>query len=99
MLERIHTKGANIKLATAPNLDECPPELKPLEYPFDLAWDKSIENRVPHDQVATAANALNIPYVECRVQASLVEGNTNITAPTALQQPIVVNSMIDTATD
>ncbi|XP_013112286.2 serine/threonine-protein kinase RIO3 [Stomoxys calcitrans] len=41
MLERIHTKGANIQLATAPNQDECPLHAKPLEYPFDLAWEKT----------------------------------------------------------
>ncbi|XP_030382895.1 serine/threonine-protein kinase RIO3 [Scaptodrosophila lebanonensis] len=41
MLERIHTRGASMNQATAPNQQECPDELKPLEYPFELAWEKS----------------------------------------------------------
>ncbi|KAH8403374.1 hypothetical protein KR222_011478 [Zaprionus bogoriensis] len=41
MLERIHTRGASINQATVPNQQECPDELKPLEYPFELAWEKS----------------------------------------------------------
>ncbi|EDV99085.1 serine/threonine-protein kinase RIO3 [Drosophila grimshawi] len=41
MLERIHTRGASINQATVPNQLECPDELKPLEYPFELAWEKS----------------------------------------------------------
>ncbi|CAD6998865.1 unnamed protein product [Ceratitis capitata] len=40
MLERIHTRGASIAAATAPSQEECPDELKPLTYPFDLAWEK-----------------------------------------------------------
>lgn len=45
MLERIHTKGASINQATVPNQQECPDELKPLEYPFELAWEKSQQVR------------------------------------------------------
>ncbi|XP_017152038.1 serine/threonine-protein kinase RIO3 [Drosophila miranda] len=45
MLERIHTRGASINEATAPNQQECPDELKPLEYPFELAWEKSQRDR------------------------------------------------------
>ncbi|XP_073826552.1 serine/threonine-protein kinase RIO3 [Musca autumnalis] len=75
MLERIHTKGANIQLATAPNQDECPLEAKPLEYPFDLAWEKTIQN----------------VNMECKVQAALAENKND------LPQPIVVNSITDTA--
>lgn len=40
MLERIHTKGADIQMATATNQDKCPLKLQPLEYPFDLAWER-----------------------------------------------------------
>ncbi|XP_005183146.1 serine/threonine-protein kinase RIO3 [Musca domestica] len=79
MLERIHTKGANIQLATAPNQDECPLEAKPLEYPFDLAWEKTMQN---------AAN------VDCKVQAALVE---NAKTESSMPQPIIVNSLTDTA--
>ncbi|KAH8271990.1 hypothetical protein KR044_012819 [Drosophila immigrans] len=45
MLERIHTKGASINQATVPNHQECPDEMKPLEYPFELAWEKSQQER------------------------------------------------------
>ncbi|XP_062121341.1 serine/threonine-protein kinase RIO3 [Drosophila sulfurigaster albostrigata] len=45
MLERIHTKGASINQATVPNQQECPDELKPLDYPFELAWEKSQQER------------------------------------------------------
>ncbi|XP_017858154.1 PREDICTED: serine/threonine-protein kinase RIO3 [Drosophila arizonae] len=45
MLERIHTRGASINQATVPNQMECPDELKPLEYPFELAWEKSLLER------------------------------------------------------
>ncbi|XP_068141546.1 serine/threonine-protein kinase RIO3 [Drosophila tropicalis] len=45
MLERIHIRGPSIHQATAPNQQECPDELKPLEYPFELAWEKSQEDR------------------------------------------------------
>lgn len=41
MLERIHTRGASIAEATAPYQELCPDELKPLAYPFELAWEKS----------------------------------------------------------
>ncbi|XP_017006772.2 serine/threonine-protein kinase RIO3 [Drosophila takahashii] len=44
-LEQIHTRGASINQATAPNQEECPDELKPLEYPFELAWEKSQQDR------------------------------------------------------
>ncbi|XP_033173646.1 serine/threonine-protein kinase RIO3 [Drosophila mauritiana] len=44
-LEQIHTRGASISQATAPNQEECPDELKPLEYPFELAWEKSQQDR------------------------------------------------------
>ncbi|XP_016946029.3 serine/threonine-protein kinase RIO3 [Drosophila suzukii] len=44
-LEQIHTRGASINQATAPNQEECPDELKPLEYPFELAWEKSQKDR------------------------------------------------------
>lgn len=53
MLERIHTRGASINQATVPNQQECPDELKPLEYPFELAWEKS-----QHDREVAAAAAL-----------------------------------------
>ncbi|KAH8298186.1 hypothetical protein KR018_010579 [Drosophila ironensis] len=44
-LEQIHTRGSSISQATAPNQEECPDELKPLEYPFELAWEKSQQDR------------------------------------------------------
>lgn len=81
-LERIHTKGANIQLATAPNQDECPLAMKPLEYPFDLAWEKT---------TTTTSN----DTTECRLQAALTE--TNDGTSSLQQQPILVNSMTDTA--
>ncbi|XP_075153285.1 serine/threonine-protein kinase RIO3 [Haematobia irritans] len=80
MLERIHTKGANIQLATAPNQDECPLDVKPLEYPFDLAWEKT---------------TTTTPMTECRIQASMAEVKDE--SSTSMQQPIIVNSMTDTA--
>lgn len=45
MLERIHTRGASIKEATAPNQEEVPEEQKPISYPFDLAWEKTIQDK------------------------------------------------------
>ncbi|XP_055859021.1 serine/threonine-protein kinase RIO3 [Episyrphus balteatus] len=45
MLERIHTRGASIKEATAPNQEEVPDEFKPLAYPFETAWEKSLEDK------------------------------------------------------
>lgn len=67
MLERIQSKGANMQEATAPNLDECPLELRPLEYPFEAAWEKSIEARkksADNIVIDSAANALNVIKVE-----------------------------------
>lgn len=83
MLERIHTKGANIQLATAPNLDECPAELKPLEYPFDLAWEKTMEEQqkkleeTKQVNVDTAADTMNVINMECRLQSALGENLDN----------------------
>ncbi|XP_055387263.1 serine/threonine-protein kinase RIO3 [Condylostylus longicornis] len=45
MLEKIHHRGISVLQATAPNLEGCPDEKKPLEYPFELAWEKSMEER------------------------------------------------------
>lgn len=45
MLERIRTRGASIKEATAPNQEDVPDEFKPLSYPFDTAWEKSLEEK------------------------------------------------------
>ncbi|XP_023300524.2 serine/threonine-protein kinase RIO3 [Lucilia cuprina] len=96
-LERIHTKGANIQLATAPNQDDCPAELKPLEYPFDLAWEKTtekksnIENDVIIDQ---AANAMSVLNIECRLQSALNESKEE-----NMPQPIAANSNTYTATE
>lgn len=69
MLERIHTRGASIFEATAPNQEECPDELKPLEYPFDVAWEKSIvdrEKKRQHELITGAAKALEDLSVECK---------------------------------
>ncbi|XP_061399257.1 serine/threonine-protein kinase RIO3-like [Musca vetustissima] len=81
MLERIHTKGANIQLATAPNQDECPLEAKPLEYPFDLAWEKTTQN----------------VNVDCKMQAALAENKAEMSSSAVMAQPIVVNTITDTA--
>ncbi|XP_011189563.2 serine/threonine-protein kinase RIO3 [Zeugodacus cucurbitae] len=72
MLERIHTRGASIAEATAPYQEQCPDELKPIAYPFDLAWEKSQSERQQQatnsviDKAATAFEVLNIntPGVE-----------------------------------
>ncbi|XP_055919000.1 serine/threonine-protein kinase RIO3 [Eupeodes corollae] len=53
-LERIHTRGASIKEATAPNQDEVPDEFKPLSYPFETAWEKSQEDRRLAKEVAVS---------------------------------------------
>lgn len=66
MLERIHTKGASLKQATAPNQEECPDELKPLAYPFDLAWEKS--------QAEKAAAAATAPTSTTIIDNALAEG-------------------------
>lgn len=98
MLERIHTKGANIQLATAPNQDECPEELKPLEYPFDLAWEKTIEkkNKVESEVVNAGANAMNVINMECRLQSAL---NDSLETTSNLQKPIPADSNSYTASD
>ncbi|XP_065355665.1 serine/threonine-protein kinase RIO3 [Calliphora vicina] len=98
MLERIHTKGANIQLATAPNQDECPEEFKPLEYPFDLAWEKTIEkkNKVENEVVDAGANAMNVINMECRLQSAL---NDSLETTSKLQKPIAADSNSYTASD
>uniref|UniRef100_A0A1A9UR86 Serine/threonine-protein kinase RIO3 n=1 Tax=Glossina austeni TaxID=7395 RepID=A0A1A9UR86_GLOAU len=74
LLERMHTKGANVCLATAPNRDECPLERVPLEYPFDLLWENAIQSKVETPIIDQAANVLNvIQPADCRIQASLNE--------------------------
>lgn len=60
MLERIRTRGASIKEATAPNQEEVPDELKPLSYPFETAWEKSQEER----RIAKESKASSKPVVE-----------------------------------
>lgn len=70
MLERIHTKGASMTEATVPNMDECPDEKKPLEYPFEAAWDKSQADK-------EAAAILSVPKVIDGVLASIVESVKN----------------------
>lgn len=97
MLERIYTKGANIQLATAPNQDECPAELKPLEYPFDLAWEKTTENHnklLEQNSVVIDQAANTNVNIECRLQSSLNEG---LDDSSKIPMPIAVNSS-DTAT-
>lgn len=47
MLERLHIKGPNVTVATAQNMDELPDEFKPMTYPFDYAWNKSKEQKLP----------------------------------------------------
>ncbi|XP_034099611.1 serine/threonine-protein kinase RIO3 [Drosophila albomicans] len=68
MLERIHTKGASINQATVPNQQECPDELKPLDYPFELAWEKSQQER----EAAAALQELKL-----EAEAEKLEDNDN----------------------
>lgn len=70
MLERIHTKGASINEATVPNMDECPDELKPLEYPFEAAWDKSLADKA-------SAAVLSVPSAIDDILAPIVESVKN----------------------
>ncbi|XP_053958672.1 serine/threonine-protein kinase RIO3 [Anastrepha ludens] len=77
MLERIHTRGASIAEATAPYQEECPDELKPLTYPFDLAWEKSQCVRRQRKSIESA-NPLCIPIVDQAASAMKV---LNINAP------------------
>ncbi|KAM8716679.1 hypothetical protein ACLKA7_003536 [Drosophila subpalustris] len=77
MLERIHTKGASINQATVPNQQECPDELKPLEYPFELAWEKSQQDR----KAAAAAQQLKVKDNEEDINTS--SNNDNNTATCA----------------
>lgn len=42
MLERLHVKGAPPHIANREDEDD-PEEFKPLDYPFDYAWEKSEE--------------------------------------------------------
>lgn len=48
MLERIHDKGPSMVSATTSNRDdEDTPEIfKPLAYPFDVAWQKTQEEKM-----------------------------------------------------
>ncbi|ALC37938.1 CG3008 [Drosophila busckii] len=66
MLERIHTKGANVSQATAPHQSECPAELQPLEYPFELAWEKSLLER----EAAAALKQLQLKEEEGTLEQS-----------------------------
>lgn len=49
MLERLHIKGPTEAVATAQNLDEIPDEFKPMSYPFDYAWNKTQEQKLPNE--------------------------------------------------
>ena len=40
MLERIHMKGDPVHVMTQPRNEDTPDHFKPLEYPFDYAWEK-----------------------------------------------------------
>lgn len=42
MLERLHIKGAPPHIVNRGD-DDDPEEFKPLDYPFDYAWEKSKE--------------------------------------------------------
>lgn len=90
MLERIHTKGANIQLATAPNQDECPDYLKPLEYPFDLAWEKTIKQKHKHESELVDTEATSSLNMECRLQSAL---NPPLEGSLKLQKPIAADSI------
>ena len=100
MLERIQSKGANMREATAPNLDECPLELRPLEYPFEAAWEKSIEARKKSSSTNiitdNAANALNIIKVEGYPETS---GKQSLDDESEPQIPNAVKTVSDTATN
>lgn len=43
ILERIHNKGASVTVATAPDIEGMPDEIKPLTYPFEYMWNKTQE--------------------------------------------------------
>lgn len=70
MLERIHTKGASVNEATVPNMETCPDELKPLEYPFEVAWEKSQADKA-------AASVLTLPKAIDELLTPIVEGAKN----------------------
>lgn len=61
MLERIHTKGPTETLATAQNIDEMPEQVKPLSYPFDYAWNKTQEQKLPTAAAAATAADIDVP--------------------------------------
>lgn len=74
LLERIHTRGASIQVATAPDHSDCPDELKPIAYPFDVAWEKSQSER-QKKIIDTAADAMKVLNVKCSVEAVAVADN------------------------
>ncbi|KAL9875726.1 uncharacterized protein LOC119643402 [Glossina fuscipes] len=93
LLERMHTKGANVCLAAVPNRDECPLEREPLEYLFDLVWENAVQSKLEIPIIDHAANVLNvIQPADCRIQASLNEvfNESSVTAS-------AVNTLSNTA--
>lgn len=75
MLERIHTRGASINQATVPNQQECPDELKPLEYPFELAWEKSQLEREAAAAAAAAMKQLKLQEEEAQQEDVKTDNN------------------------
>lgn len=69
MLERIYDKGPNMTMATAPNIDQMPDEIKPLSYPFDYAWNKTKDAKEQSETVSSSTcenvNAIKTDEVEC----------------------------------
>lgn len=60
ILERIHNKGASVTVATAPDNDDMPDEVKPLTYPFDYMWNKTQELKDDAENSAAQPDVLPI---------------------------------------
>uniref|UniRef100_A0A0K8TM27 Serine/threonine-protein kinase RIO3 n=1 Tax=Tabanus bromius TaxID=304241 RepID=A0A0K8TM27_TABBR len=66
MLERIHAPGGNARELTIPGLHSLPEEFKLPSYPFELAWEKSLDKKQPIVESAEALQELDfqMPQVE-----------------------------------
>jgi len=66
MLERIHQRGASIRLATALFEEDencCPLFKKHIEYPFDLAWEKSLREKSKNEKKKLTIKFLKAPML------------------------------------
>lgn len=66
MLERMHNKGASVTIATAPDIDGMPAEIKPLTFPFDYVWNKNEELK----KLKATEMANGVETVDCVVAAA-----------------------------